>query len=399
MSQEKIATNTNNTQNDVLQSPKRDQSVPHVDYGEGLHSILFDAEKEESAFHSEAKRIYQNSLYRVSAYVFSINVIVLISISILLDFHEKNYSILVPLSSMCIPAVFALLWLQNEKRNPAVPLLILGCSATLLCGYVLIAEGSPDGSSMLWIAIFPSTIVLYMGLRYGTAAFILFYAFLIGLFFTPMGSVMSVQLTDSMELRLLIVCFGSFIFVWCLEFARFKTTLALHSVAYRIEQSALTDSLTGLGNRRDFDRSLAWTMGRAERNNTTFSLCIIDIDHFKKVNDTYGHAVGDQVLAHIAKEVETQIRNADCLFRWGGEEFAIVMPTTTLDKAVAGSERIRKHIEKTPFMLKNEQVYLTISIGIYSGTETKDAQHVLRVADQCLYKAKSTGRNKVVGSI
>ncbi len=380
-------------------SSQRMQDMPVVDYSEGVHSILNNSETPGHGFESEAKDIYQNNLYRVSAYVFSTNVIVLLLASIVLDFYEEHYNIIEPLALLLIPAGFTFIWLYNKKRNPAIPLLLLGCCVTLLCGYILVAEGPPDGSAMLWVAIYPSTIVLYMGLRYGTAIFIVFYGSLLGLFYTSLGDLMAVPLTESMQIRLLMVCLGSFVFVWFLEFARFKTNLALHRAAHRIEQSSLTDALTGLGNRRDFDRSLAWTMARSNRNNIPFSLAILDIDHFKRINDTYGHAVGDQVLVHIASEVETQIRNADRMFRWGGEEFAIIMPATSMGKAMAGAERIRTHIEKTPFILGNEQVFVTVSLGMYSGSESSDPSYPMQIADQCLYRAKSTGRNKVVGGV
>ncbi len=380
-------------------SPKRVKDMPIVDYSEGIHSILHNSETTGHCFESEAKAIYQNNLYRVSAYVFSANIVVILLASIVLDFYEEQYNIILPLVALLIPASFTFFWLHDKKRNPAIPLILLGCSASLLCAYILIGDGPADGSAMLWIAIYPSTAILYLGLRYGTAMFIVFYTFLLGLFYTPLESIMTVTFTESMQIRLLMVCLASFVFVWFLEFARFKANLALHKAAHRIEQSSLTDTLTGLGNRRDFDRSLAWTMARSSRNNVQYSLAILDIDHFKRVNDTYGHAVGDQVLTHIASEVETQIRNADRMFRWGGEEFAIIMPATTMNKAMAGAERIRMHIERTPFLLGNEQIFLTVSLGIYSGNESSDVAYPMHIADQCLYRAKSTGRNKVVGGI
>ncbi len=380
-------------------SPKRVQDMPMVNYSEGIHSILHNSDTPGHSFDGEAKTIYQNNLYRVSAYVFSANIILILLASIALDFYEQHYNIILPLVALLIPAIFTFFWLYDKKRNPAIPLIFLGCSATVLCAYILIGDGPSDGSAALWVSIYPSTAILYLGLRYGTAMFIAFYAFLLGLFYTPLGDVVIVPLSESMQIRLLMVCFASFVFVWFIEFARFKTNLALHKAAHRIEQSSLTDALTGLGNRRDFDRSLAWTMARASRNNVQFSLAILDIDHFKRVNDTYGHAVGDQVLTHIASEVETQIRNADRMFRWGGEEFAIIMPATTMNKAMAGAERIRMHIEKTPFLLGSEQIFLTVSLGLYSGTESSNASYPMHIADQCLYRAKSTGRNKVVGGV
>ncbi len=370
----------------------------NIEHSESLHSVLPSSMVADEDSDKEMRLIYEATLNRISAYALGISMAILAALSTVLDFYDQSYHLIPPLIGVCLLSIISVLLLKDKKRNPMISLLMLGCTLTALCFYVLICDGPADGSTKLWVAIFPSTVVLCMGLRYGAIAFAFLYTFMLGLFFTPLGSIMAVPLTEPMQTRFLLVCLGSFCFVWFFEYARFKTNLAWNLAAYNIEQTSLTDTLTGLGNRRDFDRSLKWTMARTERTSSVYSLAILDIDHFKRVNDTYGHAVGDDVLKHIAREVGTQIRTADRIFRWGGEEFTIIMPSTPMEKAVAGAERVRKHIEQTPFNLGGERIYLTVSLGIYSGMETADAAYPLHVADQCLYRAKSSGRNKVVSN-
>ncbi len=135
-------------------------------------------------------------------------------------------------------------------------------------------------------------------------------------------------------------------------------------------------------------------MANTKRSKQKYAVALLDIDHFKRINDVYGHDVGDNILIHLAKELKKHVRTADMLFRWGGEEFVIVMPNCNHHDSIIAVERFRSHIERTPFFLGNEKIFITISLGVYTGIESNDAKIPMQVADQCLYKAKSSGRNK-----
>ncbi len=380
-------------------NPSNDSNVSEANYAKVLLKFLPKLFIAVESFESGVGVVYTKTLNRISALVLGISTFVLTLIILAFDFCSGNYNLIIPLFLFCIPSIFSLCWLLNKDRNPTVSLAVLGGSVTLLFGYLLVYHASADGSTMLWIAVFPLVMVLTLGLRFGAYVFALIYLFMILLFNTSLGSFLAVPISNAMQTKLLIVCLGGFCFIWCFEFARYKTNLALLVAAYRIEQNSFTDALTGLGNRRDFDRSLIWTMARVERTALPFALAIIDIDHFKKVNDTYGHAVGDEVLKFLAREVKEQIRTADRIFRWGGEEFAVIMPATGMERAIVGAERVREHIEHSPVILKDIKISITISVGIYSGLESKDCSLPLKIADACLYEAKETGRNKVVGKI
>jgi diguanylate cyclase (GGDEF)-like protein len=155
------------------------------------------------------------------------------------------------------------------------------------------------------------------------------------------------------------------------------------------------DPLTKISNRAAFDEAIDKELSSYRRHQADFSLMIIDIDHFKVVNDTYGHIAGDMVLKSVAEVIQNTIRRSDEAFRYGGEEFVVILSNTKQGGARFIAERVRKQIEKLEVNLK-EKIKVTASIGISSSEIMKDVTETLEFADQALYKAKDAGRNKVV---
>jgi len=159
---------------------------------------------------------------------------------------------------------------------------------------------------------------------------------------------------------------------------------------------SLTDALTGLHNRRSFEDSFEREFCRAERYKSDLSFAIIDIDYFKKVNDTYGHSVGDYILKEVAYLLIDTFRKTDMVFRYGGEEFAVIIPETPIEKAVVPLERFRRAINEYPFNTSGKDIEITVSIGISEfGKEITTAQNLFEEADKALYKAKANGRNQI----
>ncbi|MDP9840149.1 two-component system cell cycle response regulator [Neorhizobium huautlense] len=162
---------------------------------------------------------------------------------------------------------------------------------------------------------------------------------------------------------------------------------------------AVTDGLTGLQNRRYLDNHLKTLFNRAAARGRSLSLCLVDIDRFKQVNDTYGHDVGDEVLKEFASRIRSTVRGADLACRYGGEEFVVVMPDTDAGQAAVIAERLRAMVETQPFHIRSLGINLTVtaSLGIAGnepGVETPD--QLLKQADRALYEAKNGGRNRVV---
>ncbi len=171
--------------------------------------------------------------------------------------------------------------------------------------------------------------------------------------------------------------------------ANYETSLAL----------AVTDSLTGLHNRRYMVSHLDTLMERGRESGRPVALLIMDIDHFKNVNDNYGHAVGDEVLQEFAERIKRNVRGIDLAVRYGGEEFVVVLPETDLEVAKMVAERLRQNVAEEPFEVSADvgTITVTASIGgtVYDGTEVS-TDGLLRRADEALYTAKNQGRNQVV---
>ncbi len=162
-------------------------------------------------------------------------------------------------------------------------------------------------------------------------------------------------------------------------------------------KTALTDPLTGTNNRTSFESSIKREIDLAKRHGTPLALLIADIDHFKNINDEFGHLYGDCVLREVAQKIQASIRSSDILFRYGGEEFAIVLSNTSQDGANLTAERIRFAISKSNKSLekKDANQKVTISIGGTNLRESDDHISIFKRADKTLYQAKNSGRNCV----
>ena len=155
------------------------------------------------------------------------------------------------------------------------------------------------------------------------------------------------------------------------------------------------DQLTGLHNRHYFETIITKELDRADRYSASLSLLLLDLDHFKTVNDTWGHPVGDDVLRLISKEIENTVRESDIFVRFGGEEFIVMMPQTTMKGALRAAEKIRTAIEKVSHPVAGPQ---TVSIGVAQRMSNESFRHWYRRTDEALYQAKETGRNRVFAS-
>jgi diguanylate cyclase (GGDEF)-like protein len=168
---------------------------------------------------------------------------------------------------------------------------------------------------------------------------------------------------------------------------------AYHEEIYRL---TTIDGLTQIFNKRYFLENLEREIARSQRYRRSLSLVMFDIDHFKKINDSYGHLAGDYVLKMLASTVKSKIRREDLFARYGGEEFAIVLPEIDGDNGKAFAEKIRQIVEKQDFRFENTRIRVTISMGVSTiDEETTDAASLIKRSDERLYEAKSAGRNRV----
>ncbi len=168
--------------------------------------------------------------------------------------------------------------------------------------------------------------------------------------------------------------------------------VALEALAAELSQQASTDALTGLSNRLDFDRKLLLEIARAERYDTPLSLILFDVDHFKSVNDRFGHQTGDHVLVELSAVISSRLRKTDFLARWGGEEFAIIVPHGEIAAAETLAETLREAVEQSDFA---DVSRLTCSFGVAELDFGDEPADLLARADAALYEAKQQGRNRV----
>jgi diguanylate cyclase (GGDEF)-like protein len=176
-------------------------------------------------------------------------------------------------------------------------------------------------------------------------------------------------------------------------FGRLNERYMRYSVmAETMQYLALTDALTGLPNRRALARQLDRELSRARRYGRALTVGLLDVDHFKAVNDTHGHHVGDRVLREVGRIAREELRDTDVLGRWGGEEFLLIAPETGLPQGLALAERVRARVAAAPIV---DRVRVTVSIGVASVRGDEEIKDVLRRADDALYDAKTRGRDRV----
>lgn len=179
----------------------------------------------------------------------------------------------------------------------------------------------------------------------------------------------------------------------CLALSELRRRRA-ESKVHVLQAESTTDPLTGVGNRRWLDIEIKQRIAQLKRQNAPFSALLVDIDHFKAINDGLGHDAGDAMLVSVAKELRTTLRDMDVICRVGGEEFVIVLPGTNADAAALAGQRLRSAIENARFLFNDKVIPITVSIGLTAARTTDSQETILKRADEALFAAKRSGRNR-----
>jgi diguanylate cyclase len=172
----------------------------------------------------------------------------------------------------------------------------------------------------------------------------------------------------------------------------------LHQELDRVSAQARHDPLTGALNRKGLEEAIEKEISKVRRLDTPLSVSLLDIDNFKKLNDSMGHATGDIALAHLATVAKECMRPQDTLARYGGEEFVILMPDTPLEKGIEAMTRLQRELTKRFFMAGTEKVLITFSAGVAQLVSDEAGVDAIKRADQAMYLAKRAGKNRVVGA-
>ncbi len=304
----------------------------------------------------------------------------------------NNYALLLLLFS----TILALVILHSSTFHSAA-LFFLCCSIVFFALFLLYFNPSLDWVTLYWFILLPPMFIFSLGLKIGTTLTLIFFIFLsIGLF-TASPAIQVTNYSFINAARFILAFAGSFCFSWVTEFIRLRTHFSYMQIVELLEEYALTDPLTNLGNRRDFHNYFNLTHAQSIRFNHEYSLAVIDLDYFKKINDKYGHKVGDIALCHVVNVILSELRPADRLFRWGGEEFVLLLPNTELNDARRLVERLCSKVASTPFIHSNTEISITVSIGLCGKSSHLPMEEQVLIADKNMYKAKAAGRNQVQG--
>jgi diguanylate cyclase (GGDEF)-like protein len=208
------------------------------------------------------------------------------------------------------------------------------------------------------------------------------------------------QITKQIIIRnSFMIGFIIFLNIAFIIFARYRLKtvdhMKLEKANVRLEEISRKDPLTNISNRRDILEKIEYETLRFERNKKTFCLVMGDIDHFKAVNDRYGHECGDHVLRELVETIITGLRKQDIVGRWGGEEFILLLPETLINGGKVAAEKIRRKIAQKEFIYNNKIIPVTITFGVSEYSIEKDIDECIKEADTALYKGKNKGRNRV----
>lgn len=258
---------------------------------------------------------------------------------------------------------------------------------------VLVISGGENESAILWCYAYPLMAFPIIGHRAGAWVIGILAACAITVMYVP--ELFGASYSYSMDFRHRFA--GSLFFVslmaFILERARFRANEKTRIAMELLHNQANRDDLTGAYNRRGIRKLVEHELHRVNRDRTELSLVLCDIDFFKKINDTHGHDVGDLALKKVSQTLAETVRVTDMVGRWGGEEFLIVLPNTSLHKGYQLIERVRQQLAQHPIVLEGVTLNLSISCGICSTRFFSSFDDLIRAADQSLYVAKAEGRN------
>lgn len=332
---------------------------------------------------------------RCGAVVLCMASISLAAVFFVFNFLEGAYNLLPALVAASVLPLLTLLRLSRNLKAPAL-LFLCGLNFIALSAYLFIYDNSTSNQALFWFLFVPPLVVFSMSRRMAFCLFLVFLLALGALLFTLPGHASGDHLSLGFRVRFMAFAVLTFCLFWFVEYIRSRTDRTLIRALYRMRLCASTDPLTGIGNYRDFHNHLKWLQAQSERSGEPFSMALLDIDHFARINKAHGHHLGDELLRHVAMVINDALRETDRVFRWGGGKFAVIMPGVDLRDAGSVIERVRRHVEIVPLPLNDGSVIkATVSVGVEAWSRVSTLDEVLSNADSRLYLAKKLGKNRV----
>ena len=273
----------------------------------------------------------------------------------------------------------------------------------VICGFYMVMFsittflGRTDVSYFLWSFVLPIACFSLLGASRGVVVTIIYLFISLFLMTAPETILLSKPYASSVVSRYCIIYLIITLASYYYESSQKVMFKRLQQEKNRYERDSKLDPLTEIFNRREMIARMEIEQKRQLRHGNQFMLILGDIDNFKNVNDTFGHDQGDRVLKRIARIMKDQIRGIDCISRWGGEEFLIMLVETDLDDGQKVAERIRKNIEETVFEFKESKISVTLTCGLSAHHGAEDTiESCIKRADQALYQGKKQGKNQIV---
>ena len=282
----------------------------------------------------------------------------------------------------------------NYKVSSQVVVFMMGG----LCFYLLCTGGSYN-TGALWFFIMPSLVFYILGLKKGRIVLVILFLTVIAVFYIPENPLLVTEYSLYFSSRFLGAFLSVSIIAYAYEYTLEDGRNELLSLSRRFDLLSRRDSLTGLSNRRDMIEKIENEVSRFERNQKSFCVLMLDLDDFKEINDSYCHECGDYVLTEIGRTLSQFTQKKDCVARWGGEEFLILLPETTLKQAAITAERLRITIENKAFSYNEMPLKITFSGGIGEYRQGVSVDNLINTADKLLYRAKHGGKNMVIADI
>lgn len=265
--------------------------------------------------------------------------------------------------------------------------------------FYLVLIGGVSNTGPLWIYIVAPVSLFLHGLKRGLIDLALFLLVISALMFLNFDFIDQAVYTTEFKLRI-IYSFLTITFLSALyEYSRDTSYKAALKLSQEYEYLANFDPLTSLSNRRNALIVLQQEQARLTRNKESLSVILCDVDHFKKINDEYGHNVGDIVLVELAKIFTEILREQDCVSRWGGEEFLFILPQTTAKNANIIAQKILTYLQRHTIACDGHNIDVRVSMGISEFEKSQSIDDVINSADKYLYQAKDAGRNQIQPSL
>ncbi|MDL2285356.1 GGDEF domain-containing protein [Desulfovibrio sp. OttesenSCG-928-F07] len=321
------------------------------------------------------------------------SVIFFLCMSFINFFNGHDFWVVLLLACTFVCIVSFSMQVYSQMHN--IPSMLLCCTHTVLA-WVIFTMGTENTWALLFSLVYPHAFMLWLGFIEGSimSAFFIFSMVILSL--PPIQAVLPNKYPPETLFRYIFVLFGVFSFAFFSELLRNKVQQKLVLLTKQVEKMAFTDPLTGLGNRLAFEQHYKREYAHFTRFKSSFCLIMGDIDHFKRINDLRGHAVGDAVLQHTAEIMLGRLRRQDGVFRWGGEEFILTLTGLGPRDVARIAEELRYAIAETPCPYQNESISYTMSFGVYSCNVNESPEQALEKVDALLYEAKRSGRNRII---